>query len=207
MQLLPPRAFARQDETPDENFYQTARLVAHIDDGAIAQVTQLYREFLPPDGAILDLMSSWISHLPPEIEYARVVGLGMNEIELKANSRLHEYSCQDLNLHPQLPYDDASFDGATICVSIQYLKRPVEVLREVGRVLKANAPLVITFSNRCFPTKAVAIWQALDDPGHVELVKRYLEEAGNWKQIEHLDRSLGHGDPLHAIVARKNAVK
>lgn len=206
MKALPPRAFARQDETSDENFYQTARLVAHIDDAAIAQVTQLYRELLPPNGAILDLMSSWISHLPPEIEYARVVGLGMNRDELKANARLHEYSCQDLNLNPQLPYDDSSFDGATICVSVQYLKRPVEVLRQLARVLKADAPLVITFSNRCFPTKAVAIWQALDDPGHAQLVSRYLEEAGSWNEIQHLDRNPQFGDPLHAVVAQSRGV-
>ncbi len=163
---LPPEAFRRQNESPDEEFYRAPRFVTHIDDRAIAAVTQLYREHFPEGGAVLDLMSSWISHLPPEIEYGRVAGLGINEQELKNNPRLDEYTIQDLNQNPQLPYSDNEFDGCGICVSVDYLTRPVEVLREVGRVLKPGAPIVITFSNRCFPDKAVAVWHQLDDAGH-----------------------------------------
>ncbi|HVF09767.1 MAG TPA: methyltransferase domain-containing protein, partial [Abditibacteriaceae bacterium] len=140
------RAFARFDESPDEYFYQMPRFVTHIDDAAIAAVTQLYRVYFPHHGAILDLMSSWVSHLPPEVEYSRVAGVGLNEAELQANPQLTEYSVQNLNDAPQLAFRDNEFDGAAICVSIQYLKRPVEVLRETGRVLRAGAPLVITFS-------------------------------------------------------------
>jgi len=125
--------------------------VTHIDDRAIAAVTQLYREFFPRGGEILDLMSSWVSHLPPEVVYRRVIGLGMNEVELRRNPRLDTYVVQNLNTNPRLPFGEAEFDGAGICVSIDYLTRPVEVLREVGRVLKADAPLVITFSNGCLP--------------------------------------------------------
>ena len=201
---LPEEAFRRSDETPDEHFYRAPRLVAHIDDRAIAAVTQLYREFFPPGGAVLDLMSSWISHLPPEVEYRRVVGLGMNEEELKRNPRLDSYAVQNLNRDPSLPFGDAEFDGCGICVSIDYLTRPVEVLREVGRVLKVGAPVVITFSNRCFPTKAVAIWHQLDDRGHMQLVERYLEEAGNFGNIRSLDRSPRRmfSDPLYAVVGQ-----
>ena len=201
-------AFEREDRGPDASFYAAARLVTHIDEGAIAAVTQLYRERFPPGGAILDLMSSWVSHLPPEVAYARVVGVGMNEAELAANPRLDEYRVQDLNLEPQLPFAAGELDGAAMCVSVQYLTRPVEVLREVGRVLRPGAPLVISFSNRCFPTKAVRMWLSLDDGGRTRLVERYLVAAGNWTGIERLDRSpVGagrggrEGDPLFAVIA------
>jgi len=195
-------AFKRYDESPDGLFYVQPRLVTHIDDGAIAAVTQLYREYFPAGGAILDLMSSWVSHLPREVEYSRVVGLGMNREELEANPRLDERVVQDLNADPRLPFADGEFDGAGLCVSIQYLTQPVQVLQEVGRVLRPGAPLVVSFSNRCFPTKAVFIWQALDDGGHGALVKRYLEWAGDWDAVDVLDRSPGGGDPLYAVVGR-----
>ncbi len=221
---LPPGAFDRYDDAPDAQFYAAARLVTHIDDAAIGAVTQLYREHFPPGGAVLDLMSSWVSHLPPDVTYARVVGVGMNREELAANPRLDEYHVQDLNRHPQLPFGDGELDAAGLCVSVQYLTRPVDVLRDVARVLRPAAPLVITFSNRCFPTKAVSIWQALNDEGHGHLVERYLLAAGGWHDIERLDRSPGRGgvdvegrsgqggqhahtgkagDPLFAVVARR----
>jgi SAM-dependent methyltransferase len=200
---LPPGAFRREDETPDALFYKSARLVTHIDAGAIAAVTQLYREYFPPEGAVLDLMSSWISHLPREAAYRRVAGLGMNAEELAANPRLTEWVVHDLNRDPHLPYGDAEFDGAGICVSVDYLTQPVAVLREAGRVLRPGAPLVLTFSNRCFPTKAIALWHELDDAGHVALVKRLLTEAGNFDSIITLDRSpKGWGDPLYAVVGK-----
>ena len=206
MPELPGGAFGRMDETPDEEFYRTPRLVTHIDDRAIAAVTQLYREHFPPGGATLDLMSSWISHLPPEVEYGRVVGLGMNETELRRNERLDYYLVQNLNENPRLPVGDGEFDGCGICVSIDYLTRPVEVLREVGRVLGPGSPVVITFSNRCFPTKAVAVWHQLDDRGHMKLVEDYLREAGNWDGIQGLDRSPRRifSDPLYAVVGESS---
>jgi SAM-dependent methyltransferase len=200
----PEDAFRRTDEAPDEEFYQSPRLVTHIDDRAIAAVTQLYRELFPAGGEILDLMSSWISHLPPEVEYGRIIGLGMNEVELRRNERLDSYVVQNLNTNPRLPFGSTEFDGVGICVSIDYLTRPVEVLREVGRVLKEGAPVAITFSNRCFPTKAVEIWHRLDDAGHMRLVEGYLQEAGNFRDIHSLNRSPGRlfSDPLYAVVGR-----
>jgi SAM-dependent methyltransferase len=201
-EALPPDSFRRYDASPDAYFYTQPRFVEHIDDGAVAAVTELHRELLPVGGRILDLMSSWVSHLPPEVVYARVIGLGMNDEELAANPRLDAHVVQDLNAAPRLPFDDESFDAAAICVSIQYLTRPVDVLRDLGRVLAAGGPLVVTFSNRCFPTKAVAIWQALDDLGHAELVMDYLRAAGNWSDIRALDRSprTPGADPLFAVV-------
>lgn len=207
MDDLPATAFRRADESPDELFYRQPRFVTHIDAGAVAAVTDLYREFLPPGGRVLDLMSSWISHLPPEVAYAQVVGLGLNQEELAANRRLNGIVVQNLNTRPRLPFEDGSFDAAGITVSIDYLTHPVAVLRDLGRVLVPGGPVVITFSNRCFPTKAVSVWHGLDDQGHVALVQRYLEAAGNWTEIQGLDRSprQGHrrtGDPLYAVVGR-----
>ena len=206
MSKLPDWAMRRMDEAPDEEFYRTPRLVTHIDEGAVAAVTQLYREFFPPSGAILDLMSSWVSHLPPEVTYRRVVGLGMNGEELRRNPRLDAHVVQDLNGDPVLPFGDGEFDGVGICVSIDYLTRPVEVLREVGRVLKPGAPVIIPFSNRCFPSKAVAIWHRLDDAGHMRLVEGYLREAGNFGNVRSLDRSPRRvfSDPLYAVIGESD---
>ena len=204
MSRLPAEAFRRYDETPDEQFYKMPRLVTHIDDRAIAAVTRLYREHFPLGGTILDLMSSWVSHLPPEATYRRVVGLGMNEVELMENPRLDEYVIRDLNVDPTLPFGDGEFEGVGCCVSIDYLTRPVEVLREVGRVLKVGGPLIVAFSNRCFPDKAIAIWLQLDDQGRIRLVKEYLREAGNFENVRALDRSPRRmfSDPLYAVIGK-----
>ena len=206
MSRFPEDVFRRTDEAPDEEFYRTPRLVTHIDDRAIAAVTQLYRELFPPGGEILDLMSSWVSHLPPEVEYRRVIGLGMNEVELGHNDRLDSYVVQNLNTNLRLPFRDVEFDGVGICVSIDYLTRPVEVLREVGRVLRVGGPTIISFSNRCFPSKAVAVWHQLDAKGHMRLVEDYLREAGNFRNVRSLDRSPRRlfSDPLYAVVGESS---
>jgi len=200
---FPAEAFAKQDTTPDEQFYAEPRFVAHIDFGAVEAVTALYRELFPAGGTILDLMSSWISHLPADVAYAEVVGHGMNERELAANRRLTRFIVQNLNADPALPLAADMFDAAAICVSIQYLQKPVDVLRDVARVLKPGAPLAITFSNRCFPTKAVHLWQALKDEDHAKLVSLYLERAG-FARIE--ARTLlapqRGADPLWAVIGR-----
>lgn len=199
-----PESFRRQDESADALFYAEPRFVTHIDAGAIAAVTQLYREYLPPGGAILDLMSSWISHLPPEVQYKSVTGLGMNREELSANPRLHRFVVHDLNRAPALPFAAGEFDAAVLCVSIDYLTAPVAVLRDLCRVLKPGGPLVVTFSNRCFPTKVIAAWLKLNDAGRCSLVAGLLAEAGNWRSIEVLDRSPSRncGDPLFGVVAK-----
>ena len=204
---MPQEDLRRQDEAPDGEFYVTPRFVQHIDDRAIEAVTQLYREYLPRGGDVLDLMTSWVSHLPEEVSYHRVSGLGMNEEELRANPRLDGYVVHDLNQLPALPYSDDEFDAAAICVSVDYLTRPVDVLRDLGRVVRPGGPLVITFSNRCFPTKAVSEWLRRDDRGRVGLVEDYLHQAGEWRDIHHLDRSPARSfaDPLYAVIARSGA--
>ena len=198
---LPIAAFARFDETPDASFYGQARLVTHIDGRAIARVTELYRELLPAGARVLDLMSSWVSHLPPEIRYGDVVGLGMNATELSANPRLSSWIVQDLNCDPVLPFADGAFDAVLICVSVQYLRDPVTVLTDVRRVLGPTGVLVITFSNRCFPTKAVAIWTRLHPDQQAELVRYYLTEAG-LGSVKSRELLRSPGDPLWAVVGR-----
>jgi ubiquinone/menaquinone biosynthesis C-methylase UbiE len=205
---LPQGAFAKIDAEEDDLFYEPPRLVCHIDEGAIAALTEFYRVALPAGGVLLDLMSSWVSHLPPEIDYAEVIGHGMNATELAANPRLTRWFVQNLNRDTKLPLADTSVDAAMICVSIQYLQQPVTLLREVRRVLRPGAPLVISFSNRCFWTKAVAIWRALDDDGHARLVERYLGHAG-FERIE--THQLAEwvedvSDPMTAVVGRSPAV-
>jgi SAM-dependent methyltransferase len=204
---LPPGAFDRIDEEDDAAFYEEPRLVYHIDDHAVAALTGLYRAVLPRGGVLLDLMSSWVSHLPPETRYAEVIGLGMNPAELDANPLLGRRFVQDLNRDPTLPLADASVDAAMICVSIQYLQQPVAVLREVARVLRPGGPLVISFSNRCFWTKAVAVWRALDDAGHARLVEHYLRHAGFERVETHrlTEYIEDEQDPMIAVMGRAPA--
>ncbi len=199
---LPPWAFDKEDPGRDGAFYAEARLVTHIDDGAIAALTAFYRRTLPPGGVICDLMSSWVSHLPDDVAYGEVVGHGMNAEELAANPRLTRRFVQDLNADPALPLDTASLDAAMICVGVQYLQRPVPVLAEIARALKPGAPLIVSFSNRCFPTKAVAVWRRLDTRGHASLVELYLQGAGFGDVEVHVLSDGRAGDPLVAVTGR-----
>ena len=202
---LPDGAFAKLDSEEDELFYEPPRLVYHIDDNAVAALTEFYRRVLPAGGVLLDLMSSWVSHLPPEVEYAQVIGHGLNGAELAANPRLGRWFVQNLNQNTVLPLTESSVDAATICVSIQYLQQPVAVLREVARVLRPGGPVVISFSNRCFWTKAVAIWRGLDDAGHARLVELYLRNAGFERVETHrlVEWIEDEQDPLMAVTGRK----
>ncbi len=199
---LPPWAFLKEDPEDDARFYDEPKLVTHIDDAAIAALTDCYRELLPAGGVICDLMSSWVSHLPDDVAYAEVIGHGMNAEELAANPRLTRAFVQDLNRDPALPLPDASLDAAMICVGVQYLEQPVEALADVRRALKSDAPLVVSFSNRCFPTKAMRIWLALSDADHARLVQMYLEAAG-FREIEARRLKDGrYSDPMTAVIGR-----
>lgn len=204
--LFPPTAYARDDETTDAYFYLHPRKVVHIDDGAIAALGRLYAEVLPAGGRLLDLMSSWRSHLPPGHDTREVVGLGLNDDEMADNPQLTSHVVHDLNEDPRLPFADAAFDGATCAVSIQYVIHPLEAFREVRRVLRPGAPFVVSFSNRCFPTKAVARWLATSDEQHVGLVRAYFDAAGGFTNVTDEDRSPGGSDPLYAVWARRSAV-
>lgn len=185
------------------HFYAQPRLVNHIDDGAIAALGEFYRRALPDGGHVLDLMSSWVSHLPADVTYAGVTGLGLNQVELERNPVLTRRTVHDLNENPALPYATDEFDGAIVSVSIQYLTQPVEVFAEVGRVLKPGAPFAVTFSNRMFPTKAIRIWQLLGDEARANLVALYFELSGAFEKARAFDLSPapGRSDPVYAVVA------
>jgi SAM-dependent methyltransferase len=201
---FPPGFFERHDETDDALFYEMPRFVVHIDDATIAALTAAYRELLPPGGAILDLMSSWVSHLPEDIAFGRVAGLGMNERELAANLRLSDHVVQDLNRDPELPYPDASFDAVINAVSIQYLTRPVEVFRSVARVLRPGGLHAVAVSHRCFPTKAIRVWGVIAPEDRIEVVRSYFAHAGGYDAAEVLDRSPRGADPLWVVMARRS---
>lgn len=202
---LRPEHFQRQDESDDAFFYREARLVTHIDDAAIAAVSKFYGELIPPGALVLDLMTSWVSHLPPGLELAGVAGLGMNPTELEENPVLTERVVQDLNRNPSLPWPDATFDAAIVTVSVQYLTNPDAVFAEVGRVLAPGAPFAVSYSNRCFPTKAVAVWQALNSREHAELIGLYFRLSGAFGQPQAYDISPGPGsDPMFVVVARRS---
>jgi SAM-dependent methyltransferase len=199
---LPPWSFQKDDSDDDAAFYAEARLTTHIDDGAIAALTDFYRGALPAGGVVLDLMSSCVSHLPHDVAYGEVIGHGMNAEELAANPQLNRWFIHDLNRDPVLPLESASLDAATICVGVQYLQNPIPVFQDLTRVLRPGAPLVVSFSNRCFPTKAVAIWMRLDDRGHAALVELYLNSAGFNDVTVNVLADGSRCDPLFAVVGR-----
>ncbi len=197
---FPSGFFDRSDDADDGRFYAVPRLVTHIDDRAIAAVGAVYDE-LGLTGRVVDLMSSWISHFrsPPE----RLVAVGRNRVELAANEMADGAVVADLNRAPTLPFADAAFTGATCCVSVDYLVRPIEVFDEVARVLTPGSVFCCTFSNRCFPTKAIAGWLSIGERDRVELVGQYYRLSGRWRDISAsivLPPGRG-GDPLYAVWA------
>jgi SAM-dependent methyltransferase len=200
---FPPEFFQRIDDSDDELFYDAPRLVVHIDDAAIAKVGEIYARILPQGGSLLDLMSSWRSHLPEYLRPSRVVGVGMNRAEMLDNPALTEVIVHNLNRDPRMPLGDAEFDGAVVTVSIQYMTRPVEIFADVARVLRPGAPFVVTISNRMFPTKAVAIWHRLSEWDRVQLAGRYFMDTERFENMNVIDRSgptAPPSDPIWAVV-------
>jgi len=197
--------FRRFDEDDDSAFYSFPRRVVHIDDGAIAALTRLYAALVPAGGRVLDLMGSWRSHLPASFG-GTAIGLGLNAVEMTENPQLAAAVVHDLNREPGLPFADATFDAVVCAVSVQYLTRPLDVFREVRRVLRPGAPFVVIFSNRCFPDKAVALWRATDDQQHVGVVTAYFADSAEpgrgWGAVEAFEHTPPLGDPLFAVWAR-----
>ena len=195
---FPEQFFRRQDESADANFYIEPRFVTHIDDSTIHNLTVFYRDQIAPGSRVLDLMSSWISHLPEEVDYEHVSGLGMNNEELKANPRLSDYCVQDLNESPTLPYASDTFDAVLIAVSIQYLTRPIEVMTEINRCLAESGQCIVAMSHRLFPTKAIQAFHVLSPSDRCQVVAAYMGESG-MTDIEALDCSPSEGDPLWIV--------
>jgi FKBP-type peptidyl-prolyl cis-trans isomerase 2 len=205
-------AFTRQDEQDDRRFYERPRLVHHLDQTARDMVADVYRRFVKDGMQVLDLMSSWVSHLPEGIQPATVSGLGMNRAELEQNPRLSDFQVHDLNADPRLPYADGIFDVVFCTVSVEYLTRPLEVFRDVARVLKPGGVFVVTFSNRWFPPKAIHIWEGLHEFERVGLVTEYFIQSGTFEDLgtysmrglprpdgDKYARELALSDPVYAV--------
>lgn len=212
--FLKPNQRTKLDDTDDTLFYSYPRFVTHVDEGFIKQLTDLYRERLKPNTRILDMMSSWVSHLPEEMEFAHIEGHGLNEEELARNSRLDHYFVQDLNKNPKLPLPDGDFDAVLICVSVQYLQYPDAVFSEIHRVLKPGGIAIISFSNRMFYQKAIAAWRDASESSRVELVKGYFTSVPGFSPPEVITRKssapnflqwmgAAGGDPFYAVIAQR----
>lgn len=214
MPLLQPPERQKLDPSKDQLFYDYPRFVTHVDAHFIEQLTQLYRDRLKPQSRILDLMSSWVSHLPQELEFAHVEGHGMNAEELAKNPRLNHYFVQDLNENPKLPLLDQDFDAVLIAVSVQYLQYPEAIFSEIQRILKPSGLVIVSFSNRMFYQKAIALWRDGTDLSHLQLVKAYFTETPGFSSPEVIVNKsslpsflqmLGvmGNDPFYAVVSSK----
>ncbi|CAN8326502.1 unnamed protein product [Cochlearia groenlandica] len=201
--------FQRFDESSDSTFYEAPRFVTHIDDAAISALTKYYSKVLPqsdtPGASILDMCSSWVSHYPAGYKQERIIGMGMNEEELKRNPVLTEYIVQDLNVNPKLPFEDNSFQVITNVVSVDYLTKPLVVFKEMNRVLKPGGLAIMSFSNRCFFTKAISIWTSTGDTDHALIVGSYFHYAGGFEPPQAVDISPnpGRSDPMYIVYSRK----
>lgn len=201
MSNLYPEFFRRLDERPDALFYERPRPSVHLDHSASIRARDLYDQLLPSGGAILDLMAGESSHLPDKFD--RVVGLGLNLEELRANYRVDEPVIFDLNRHEQLPFADAEFDGVVCTASVQYMTRPGDTFADVARCLEDGAPFVVTFSVRMFPSKAVLAWRSSDDSAHVRLVASYFHRTPAFGPLQRRSFVPKEGDPLYALWAYK----
>lgn len=203
MPELSRRERRKLDTRPDDTFYAQPRYVTHVDDAFCQRLTELYAEYLTDGDAVFDAMSSHVSHLP-EFEYSRVVGHGMNENELAENDALDEWFVQNFNDEQTLPLESDAFDAVLCAVSAQYLQYPGEVFAEFARVLAPGGVLVVSFSNRMFPTKAIRAWREATMDGRADLVCRYIESTGAFEKPTVLREQPGD-DPFYAVVARTRA--
>jgi hypothetical protein len=212
--LLNPTQRQKLDDGNDRAFYDVPRFVTHVDAGFIDRLTSLYRERLAPNTRIFDMMSSWVSHLPDEMQFEYVQGHGLNEAELAKNPRFDSYFIQNLNQDLKLPLEDASFDAVLNTVSVQYLQYPEAIFAEIYRILKPNGIAIFSFSNRMFYHKAIAAWRDASESDRVELVKGYFNSVPGFSEPEsivHVSQvpdifrliGVGGGDPFYAVIARK----
>ena len=203
----------KSDISDDEIFYQQPRFVHHLSDSFRNRLTSLYSEYLLNHYIILDLMSSWVSHLPSNISYKKVIGHGMNEAELSSNERLDKFFVQNLNKKQNLPIEDSSVDVGLIVAGWQYLQYPEKVSLELSRVIKSDSLLIISFTNRAFWTKAPNIWTYSSEEKRIEYVTSVLTSNG-WR-IEKIlnektqDKKLfgfysSESDPFFSVIARNN---
>jgi SAM-dependent methyltransferase len=212
--LLNSQQRRKLDTGNDREFYDVPRFVTHVDAGFIDRLTTLYRDRLVPNTRIFDMMSSWVSHLPNDVQFEHVHGHGLNAEELAKNPRLDQYFVQNLNQDLQLPLADASVDAVLNTVSVQYLQYPEAIFAEVHRILKPNGIAIFSFSNRMFYHKAIEIWRDGSEGDRVELVKGYFQSVPGFSppesivqvsQVPDFLRFVGvtGGDPFYTVVAQK----
>ncbi|MEL4897885.1 class I SAM-dependent methyltransferase [Crocosphaera sp. Alani8] len=212
--LLNPHQREKLDPGNDREFYAFPRFVTHVDEGFIDQLTNLYQQHLQPQTRVLDLMSSWVSHLPDDLQFDHVEGHGMNQEELAKNPRLDHYFVQNLNDNPKLPLQDNDFSAVLIAVSVQYLQYPEAIFSEIHRVLKPGGIVIVSFSNRMFYQKAISAWRDGTDALRIQLVKNYFrsipgfskpEVVMNVSPLPSFLQMLGMmgADPFYAIISQK----
>ncbi|WP_008312430.1 class I SAM-dependent methyltransferase [Leptolyngbya sp. PCC 6406] len=212
--LLQPQQRQKLDAAQDDQFYDVPRFVTHVDEGFISQLTDLYRERLRPNSRILDLMSSWVSHLPQDMAFDWVEGHGMNADELAKNPRLNHFFLQNLNENQTLPCADQSFDAVLNTVSVQYLQYPEAVFAEIHRILKPGGIAIVSFSNRMFYQKAIAVWRDGTEAQRLQLVRQYVQAVPGFGSPELIARpasapmilqmlGLAGGDPFYAVIAER----
>lgn len=190
---------SKRDPGSDTAFYDSPRFVTHADDGFLVRLTETYASVLADGDRVFDAMSSWVSHLPA-YDYAYVVGHGLNEAELEANDALDEWFVQDFNEEQALPLDDGAFDAVMCALSVQYLQYPGAVFAEFARVLRPDGVLVVSFTDRMFPTKAVRAWRTADMDGRCQLIRRYCAAGG--LAVTDVVRDRPGRDPFVAVLAR-----
>jgi hypothetical protein len=182
--FLSENPFQREDDGTDLVFYKKPRFVQHIDDRAIEVVKDLYGRFVHDGMRVLDLMSSWTSHLPAELHLKQLSGLGLNAEELGKNKELSDWVVHDLNENPILPYEAESYDAVVCTVSIEYVVDPETVFKEIGRILRPGGTFIVTFSNRWFPEKAINIWKDLHEFERMGLVMEYFQKSNMFTDLE-----------------------
>ncbi|KAH7383561.1 hypothetical protein BKA64DRAFT_582266 [Cadophora sp. MPI-SDFR-AT-0126] len=205
----------RQDEISDTEWYQLPRFVQHIDDGAIASLKSYYDAIVKPNHSVLDLCSSWTSHLSTNLKPPSMIGYGMNKLELERNPHLTKYFVKDLNKNPSLEeVPNESIDTVICNVSVDYLTQPVSIFKEINRVLQVGGTAHMAFSNRCFPTKVIGKWMRMDDEGRRRWVGGYFWASGGWEDIEEVILEEGKPgfwgsseDPLFVVRAKKAGSK
>ena len=171
-----------------------------------------YKENIAAGSAILDICSSWVSHYPDDFPQTmtRIAATGMNALELEMNRQLSygDFHPKNLNLDPTLPFEDESFDVVTCVVSVDYLIHPLDVFREVNRVLKPGGKFILSQSNRCFPSKAIAMWLGQSDMEHCLVIAAYFHFSKGWKPARIFDASPTGprtNDPLFIVEATKGS--
>ena len=203
----------KSDISDDEIFYQQPRFVHHLSDSFRTRLTNLYSEYLLKHYIILDLMSSWVSHLPPNIRYKKVIGHGLNQAELSSNERLDSFFVKNLNKKQNMPIEDSSIDVGLIVAGWQYLQYPEKISLELSRIIKSDSLLIISFTNRAFWSKSPNIWTYSSEVKRIEYVTSILIDNG-WRIEKILNEKTyqenlfglynSESDPFFSVIARNN---